>query len=152
MGTFRFLRNTTDKEASTRSWCDSARGCLVDKAAQPPMRRNVASGPLLDRAGKSISWTASAPEVFPVLKGRVTSVESTPLGYRVTLYHGKELYSRYEPLLRIANGVSPGASADPRLPLGDATPDSSGYTVRVGFERAGLVAYPSEFFTLGEDG
>jgi hypothetical protein len=123
-GSFRFQRRAPDGDGSPRDWCDSGRGCLTSETAQPALREG---------------------RVFPVFSGRVTAVDSTPAGYRVTVYHGRELYTHYAFLRRLKEGIRAGAVARQSMPLGEAARDSLGDSSAVRFERAGMTVDPAEF-------
>lgn len=100
-----------------------------------------------DRGGKTAAWIAAVPEVHPSLPGRVTGIDSVAGGARVRVYHGRELYTSYEPL-RLASGLKPGAAVTAGSVLGAAPGGPKGYTVLMRIRRAGLHPDPFDFFSL----
>ncbi len=128
-GAFRYARALEAEGPGAGIWCDSRRGCLARPAPRPALRN------------------AFYPEVFPVLPGRVTRVDSVGPGlFRVAVYHGRELYTVYDPLVRVAAGLKAGSPADPLRPLGDAVADSVGNPLHFQAVQAGMPLDPEDFF------
>lgn len=143
-GAFAFQRG----DAAT--WCEARRGCL----STPSPRSPLAGGRLVRGPGgpeeKTAEWIAAASAVHPSLPGRVTGIEPVQGGARVRVYHGRELYTSYEPV-RLAEGsaaLKVGAKVTAGTVLGTAPGGPKGYTLLMRIRRAGLSPDPFDFFSL----
>lgn len=77
------------------------------------------------------SGIGEAP-VYPILPGRVLSVEQDSTGYRILLDHGGNLFSRLSELLQIAPGVESGKVLSADDEIGRLPPsDSAGFFLEV---------------------
>ena len=157
-GKFRYERANGDPAFP---WCDSTRGCL----SPPSPRFPLTQGKIEDaRSGDTISLLSSrTSSVFPVLSGMVIGLDSlSPENHRVLLYHGRELYTLYEGLRRVAPDLKSGTRVEPLESIGTigaiaqadslALPDTSTYPYQMGFrvEQAGMILDPAEFLAMGE--
>jgi len=142
----------------THPFCDSTRGCLVPPAPRFPLEHGKLTAAKPD---DTISWMSSkTASVFPVLRGKVVSVDSiSPQNSRVLLYHGEELYTLYEGLRHIDGNLKPGTFVEPRqsigsIALGDslALSDTSKYPFQMRFrvEQAGMILDAAEFLAAAE--
>ncbi len=155
-GNFHYRRVTGGEAASP--WCEAVRGCLTPLSPRIPLLE----GKLLDSASEAgvARWHSPSSEVFPALPGIVVSADSLgPRSYRVTLYHGNELYTRYETLRGLTDGLKTGTQVDPLRPIGlaaatdsAASGRSSGYDLEFRVTQAGMPLDPMEFLASAESG
>jgi hypothetical protein len=135
------------QQGDAGTWCESRRGCL----STPSPRAPLSGGRLVRGPGeKTAEWIAASSAVHPSLPGRVVGIDSVQGGARVRLYHGRELYTSYEPV-RLAAGPSalkPGTPVTAGTVLGAAPGGPKGYTVYMRIRRAGLAPDPFDFFSL----
>ncbi len=140
------------RAAGISTWCDAARGCLRDPLPRTPL----AQGHLQEDAeearhgGMNGHWVSGVRQVLAVLPGHVVSVDSTPSGVTVTVYHGREIYAEYGPL-EPAHGVRSGAPVKAGSHLGDVLASAAGtegnvLTVRI--VQAGQSRDPAMFWGI----
>jgi len=147
---FQFTRTIDLSNADGSSigpWCESSGDCLVPSALRTPLVQGKMV-PITQSedatSNGTATWTSHIPEVFPVLSGTVSGIDSLGPGrYRVTLYHGKELYSSYEPLRRVAMDLKTGVVVSSHRPIGEATTDTlatadSKHTIQFQIVQAGM--------------
>ena len=137
-----------------QTWCDSTGTCLIPISPRLPLVQGKLAEASREQTGSQ--WTSPLPEVFPVLPGRIVGVDS--LGqdrYRVTLYHGKELYTTYEPLQHLALGLKKGLEISSHKLLGAAAADSlalssARYSLQFRVEQSGMPLDAIEFLAVEE--
>ncbi len=142
----------------THPFCDSTRGSLAPPAPRFPLEHGKLTGAKLDDTISSMS--SKTPSVFPVLRGKVVSVDSiSPENRRILLYHGEELYTLYEGLRHIDGNLKPGTFVEPRQSIGSiavgdslALSDTSKYPYQMRFrvEQAGMILDAAEFLAAAE--
>lgn len=117
------------------TWCDDKKGCLTPAFARPPMQGNMESN------DGWVLMTSASPEVHAALPGKLIKRDSvSPADFHITLYHGRELYTRYQHLNHLAEGLAVGHSIRAGQILGFAPSlDSTCFTAGFRAERSGMM-------------